>query len=267
MEQMGLAPQHSHHESGSGQNEIDFHYASPLKTADNVMMFKQITRAVAGRNGLYASFMPKPLAGQAGSGLHVNISLYMDGKNLFEGDIAPDSIPGSFMAGVLAHSRELTAFTNPLPNSYLRFGCDEAPRYVSWSRQNRSQLVRIPAVQGDNCRMELRSPDPACNPYLAFGLVLAAGLDGIENRMQLCGPVNRNLFELEPPEAAGLGLEVLPATLEEAVDAARQSPFLAKYLPEGLAQRYFAEQLRRCDELRQAADPAEFERARYFCAI
>ena len=267
MEQMGLAPQHSHHESGSGQNEIDFHYASPLKTADNVMMFKQITRAVAGRNGLYASFMPKPLAGQAGSGLHVNISLYMDGKNLFEGDIAPDSIPGSFMAGVLAHSRELTAFTNPLPNSYLRFGCDEAPRYVSWSRQNRSQLVRIPAVHGDNCRMELRSPDPACNPYLAFGLVLAAGLDGIENRMQLCGPVNHNLFELEPPEAAGLGLEVLPATLEEAVDAARQSPFLAKYLPEGLAQRYFAKQLRRCDELRQAADPAEFERARYFCAI
>ena len=144
----------------------------------------------------------------------------MDGKNLFEGDIAPDSIPGSFMAGILRHSRELTAFTNPLPNSYLRFGCDEAPRYVSWSRQNRSQLVRIPQVKGDNCRMELRSPDPACNPYLAIGLVLAAGLDGIENRMELSAPVNRNLFI--PGEAAGLGLETLPASLEEAVEVAKE---------------------------------------------
>ena len=175
----GPRPQHSHHENGHGQNEIDFHYAGPLKTADNIFLFKQIVRAVAASNGFHSSFLPKPLPDQAGSGLHINLSLTMDGKNLFEGDIAPDSIPGSFMAGILRHSRELTAFTNPLPNSYLRFGCDEAPRYVSWSRQNRSQLVRIPQVKGDNCRMELRSPDPACNPYLAIGLVLAAGLDGI----------------------------------------------------------------------------------------
>ena len=231
------------------------------------MMFKQIARAVAGRSGLHASFMPKPLAGQAGSGLHVNLSLYRDRHNLFEGDIAPDSPAGSFMAGVLAHSRELTAFANPLPNSYLRFGCDEAPRFVSWSRQNRSQLVRIPAVEGDNCRMELRSPDPACNPYLAIGLILAAGLDGLEHRMQLCAPVNRNLFELDPQAAGALGLEMLPATLEEAVEVAQASPFLAKYLPEGLAQRYYQQQLRRCAELRTAADPAEFERERYFCAI
>ena len=159
-----------------------------MKTADHVMMFKQIVRAVAMRNGIHASFLPKPLPDQAGSGLHINLSLCMDGRNLFEGDIAPDSIAGSFMAGVLAHSRELTVFTNPLPNSYQRFGCDEAPRYVSWSRQNRSQLVRIPQVKGNNCRMELRSPDPACNPYLAVGLVLAAGLDGIEHRMVLQPP-------------------------------------------------------------------------------
>ena len=133
MEQMGLAPQHSHHENGHGQNEIDFHYAGPLKTADNIFLFKQIVRAVAASNGFHSSFLPKPLPDQAGSGLHINLSLTMDGKNLFEGDIAPDSIPGSFMAGILRHSRELTAFTNPLPNSYLRFGCDEAPRYVSWA--------------------------------------------------------------------------------------------------------------------------------------
>ena len=127
------------------------------------MMFKQIVRAIATRSGIHASFLPKPLPDQAGSGLHINLSLYMDGRNLFEGDIAPDSIAGSFMAGVLAHSRELTVFTNPLPNSYQRFGCDEAPRYVSWSRQNRSQLVRIPMVKGDNCRMLLGGIAPKVN--------------------------------------------------------------------------------------------------------
>ena len=265
MEQMGMAPQHSHHENGSGQNEIDCHYAGPLKTADNVMMFKQIVRAVATSNGLHASFLPKPLPDQAGSGLHINLSLYMDGHNLFEGDIAPDSIPGSFMAGILAHSRELTAFTNPLPNSYLRFGCDEAPRYVSWSRQNRSQLVRIPQVKGDNCRMELRSPDPACNPYLSIALILAAGLDGIEKRMELQAPVNKNLFL--PGEAEGLGLEALPASLEEAVEVAQNSEFLKRVLPQELGRRYYAEALRRSEALKKAADPAEYERIHYFNAI
>ena len=265
IEEMGLHPEHSHHESGHGQNEIDCHYAGPLKTADHVMMFKQIVRAVAMRNGIHASFLPKPLPDQAGSGLHINLSLYMDGRNLFEGDIAPDSIAGSFMAGVLAHSRELTVFTNPLPNSYQRFGCDEAPRYVSWSRQNRSQLVRIPQVKGDNCRMELRSPDPACNPYLAIGLVLAAGLDGIENRMVLSAPVNKNLFD--PSMAEGLSLETLPASLEEAVQAAEESEFLRRVLPEQLASRYFTEELKRCEALKHASDPVEYERTHYFNAI
>ena len=260
-----MSPQHSHHESGHGQNEIDCHYAGPLKTADHVMMFKQIVRAVAMRNGIHASFLPKPLPDQAGSGLHINLSLCMDGRNLFEGDIAPDSIAGSFMAGVLAHSRELTVFTNPLPNSYQRFGCDEAPRYVSWSRQNRSQLVRIPQVKGNNCRMELRSPDPACNPYLAVGLVLAAGLDGIEHRMVLQAPINKNLFD--PTEAAGLGLERLPSTLEEAVQAAQESEFLHRVLPEALSHRYYEEELKRCAALKAAADPAEYERVHYFNAI
>ena len=265
IEEMGLHPEHSHHESGHGQNEIDCHHAGPLKTADNVMMFKQIVRAIAMRSGIHASFLPKPLPDQAGSGLHINLSLCMDGRNLFEGDIAPDSIAGSFMAGVLAHSRELTVFTNPLPNSYQRFGCDEAPRYVSWSRQNRSQLVRIPQVKGNNCRMELRSPDPACNPYLAVGLVLAAGLDGIEHRMVLQAPINKNLFD--PTEAAGLGLERLPSTLEEAVQAAQESEFLHRVLPEELSHRYYEEELKRCAALKAAADPAEYERVHYFNAI
>ena len=265
MEDMGLRPQHSHHESGFGQNEVDFMYSTALKSADNLNTFKSTVKAIADRNGLFASFMPKPMQDQAGSGMHVNVSIHRDGKNLFQGDIAPDSEAGHFIAGILAHARELTCFCNPIPNSYTRFGSCEAPKYVSWSRQNRSQLVRIPQVKGDNCRMELRSPDPACNPYLAIGLVLAAGLDGIEHRMELSAPVNRNLFI--PSEAAGLGLETLPASLEEAVEVAQSSEFLHKFLPDELSRRYYAEALRRCEALKNASDPAEYERVHYFNAI
>lgn len=263
MEEMGLAPEHSHHESGHGQNEVDFRYAGALETADNVMMFKQIVRAIASRNGLHASFMPMPLADEAGSGLHINLSLSRDGRNLFEGDIAPDSTAGHFMAGILAHVREFTAYTNPIPNSYARFGSCEAPRYVSWSRQNRSQLVRIPAVKGSACRMELRSPDPACNPYLAFALIIAAGLDGIEKELPLPASVNKNLFT--PGEAAGL--TCLPLSLEDAIAAARESALLAGTLPAGLAARYYAEQERRCADCAAAPDPAEYEREKYFISV
>ena len=265
MEDMGLRPQHSHHESGFGQNEVDFMYSTALKSADNLNTFKSTVKAIADRNGLFASFMPKPMQDQAGSGMHVNVSIHRDGKNLFQGDIAPDSEAGHFIAGILAHARELTCFCNPIPNSYTRFGSCEAPKYVSWSRQNRSQLVRIPMVKGDSCRMELRSPDPACNPYLAIGLILAAGLDGIEQRMVLQPPVNRNLFD--SAEAKGLGLETLPATLEEAVQVAEESEFLRRVLPEGLSKRYFSEELKRCAALRSAPDRAEHERVYYFNAI
>ena len=265
IEEMGLQPEHSHHESGPGQNEVCFRYAPALKSADNLNTFKSAVKAIAARNGLYASFMPKPLHDQSGNGLHVNLSLVRDGKNLFEGDLTPDSEAGYFVAGILAHARELTAFCNPVPNSYARLGANEAPLYVSWSRQNRSQLVRIPQVKGNNCRMELRSPDPACNPYLAVGLVLAAGLDGIEHRMILQAPINKNLFD--PAEAAGLGLERLPSTLEEAVQAAQESEFLHRVLPEELSHRYYEEELKRCAALKAAADPAEYERVHYFNAI
>ena len=265
MEDMGLRPQHSHHESGFGQNEVDFMYSTALKSADNLNTFKSTVKAIADRNGLFASFMPKPMQDQAGSGMHVNVSIHRDGKNLFQGDIAPDSEAGHFVAGILAHARELTAFCNPVPNSYARLGANEAPLYVSWSRQNRSQLVRIPQVKGDNCRMELRSPDPACNPYLAIGLVLSAGLDGIENRMVLSAPVNKNLFD--PSMAEGLSLETLPASLEEAVQAAEESEFLRRVLPEQLASRYFTEELKRCEALKHASDPVEYERTHYFNAI
>ena len=265
MEQMGMSPQHSHHESGHGQNEIDCHYAGPLKTADNVMMFKQIVRAVAMRNGIHASFLPKPLPDQAGSGLHINLSLCMDGRNLCLRATLPQTAYEVTLWQVFwPTAGKLTVFRNPLPNSYQRFGCDRGPRY-GWSRQNPDQLVRIPQVKGNNCRMELRSPDPACNPYLAVGLVLAAGLDGIEHRMVLQAPINKNLFD--PAEAAGLGLERLPSTLEEAVQAAQESEFLHRVLPEELSHRYYEEELKRCAALEAAADPAEYERVHYFNAI
>ncbi len=263
MEQMGLAPYRSHHESGNGQNEIDFHHATPLKTADNMMLFKQIVRAVCARNGLHPSFLPKPLADQAGSGLHINISLLKDGENLFAGEIDPDGIEGNFMAGVLKHIQSMTAFTNPLPSSYARFGSHEAPCAVSWSRQNRSQLVRIPSANGASHRMELRSPDPACNPYLAFRLILAAGLDGIENKLTLQAPINENLFD--PEHAAGLPL--LPLSLEEAVACTMASDFVCNTLPEGLAKKFGDSQLRRCAARKSQADPDEYERKKYFLTI
>ena len=148
MEEMGLHPLHSHHESGPGQNEVDFRYTTPLDAADTILSFRSAVKVLAAQHGAYASFMPKPFPHASGSGLHINISLYRDGRNLFEGDIAPDSVAGHFMAGVMRRAREITPFLNPIPNSYARFGSCEAPRYVSWSRQNRSQLVRIPQVKG-----------------------------------------------------------------------------------------------------------------------
>lgn len=267
LEEMNIRPESSHHEQGPGQNEVDFKHAAPLTAADDVITFKNVVKTVAARNGLYGSFSPKPLADKPGSGMHVNISLARGGRNIFAPgpDGAYSPAMRSFIAGVLARAGEICAFTNPVPGSYARFGSFEAPRYVAWSHQNRSQLIRIPQVRGNNCRMELRSPDPACNPYLAIGLVLAAGLDGIEHRMELSAPVNRNLFI--PSEAAGLGLETLPASLEEAVEVARNSAFLHKFLPDELSRRYYAEALRRCEALKNASDPAEYERVHYFNAI
>ena len=246
IEEMGLQPEHSHHESGPGQNEVCFRYAPALKSADNLNTFKSAVKAIAARNGL-----------------HVNMSLVRDGKNLFESDLTPDSEAGYFVAGILAHARELTAFCNPVPNSYARLGANEAPLYVSWSRQNRSQLVRLPSASGDLCRVELRGPDPAGNPYLVIGLILAAGLDGIANKLPLPEPVNRNLFH---PSAA-VGLEILPHSLREAITVAAQSDFIAAELPLALQNKYFEYQTQLCHGYENAPDPAVWERTHGFLVI
>lgn len=264
MEDMGLRPQHSHHESGHGQNEVDFLYSDALQSADNLNTFKSTVKAIANRNGLFASFMPKPLAGQAGSGMHVNLSLYKEGKNLFDTpDIAPDSVPGNFIAGILAHAPALTAFCNPVPNSYARFGSCEAPKYISWSRQNRSQLVRLPSARGDYSRVEMRSPDPACNPYLSIALIMAAGLDGIHKKLSLPAPVNRNLFV----RGETAGLQGLPTSLREAITIASTSDFIAQELPPALASKYFAYQTHLCRGFEQATDPEEWERTNCFLVL
>ena len=263
IEEMGLHPEHSHHESGPGQNEVCFLYAPALRSADNLNTFKSTVKAIAGRNGLFASFLPKPLADQPGNGLHINVSLLRDGKNLFEGDLDPHSEAGYFVAGILAHARELTAFCNPIPNSYARLGANEAPLYVSWSRQNRSQLVRLPSAHGELCRVELRGPDPAANPHLAIGLILAAGLDGIQRKLPLPEAVNRNLFR---PSAAA-GLESLPRTLREAITVAAQSEFISRELPVALQNKYFEYQTRLCHDFEASSDPEAWDRAHSFPII
>ena len=172
LEQMGIFPESSHHESGPGQNEIDFRYADPLTAADNAITFRAVVRTIAAQSGLYADFSPRPLPDHDGSGMHINLSARLNGK-------AVD--PRQLTAGVLDKIRELTLFLNPCENSYERLGRDKAPAYATWSEQNRSQLIRIPAAFGEYRRAELRSPDPMANPYLAFALLIYACLNGVEN--------------------------------------------------------------------------------------
>ena len=221
LESMGILPERSHHEEGPGQNEIDFRYADALTSADNAMHFRSVVQAVALSNGLYADFSPKPMAREAGNGMHINISV----KSRDERDVQD-----SFMAGILRHIREMTFYLNPTDMSYRRLGEKKAPRFLSWAEGNRSQLIRIPAAEGAYRRMELRSPDPTANPYLAYALLIYAGLDGVTQNLLPPEPVNRDLYRAE--ESFLRTLEVLPASLEEARRAAAESTFIRNVLPE-----------------------------------
>lgn len=213
---MGILPECSHHEEGPGQNEIDFRYGDALPSADNAINFISVVKTAALRNGLYANFSPKPLAGKSGNGMHINISV----KN----EAGEDCTLG-FMAGILARVKELTAFLNPTEESYFRLGEQKAPKYVTWSRENRSQLIRIPAAKGEYKRMELRSPDPTANPYIAFALLIYAGIDGLENGLTPPAPVNVNLFAAD--EEFTDKLDKLPGSLTEAKEIAARSEWLA----------------------------------------
>lgn len=235
LEEFEIKPVSAHHEQGPGQNEIDFKYADALETADNLITFKSVVETVAGRNGLHASFMPKPLKNVSGSGFHVNMSLFKGNENIFSSQSRYKKEAECFIAGILDKVEEITAFLNSSHNSYERFGAFEAPKYISWSHQNRSQLIRIPAQTGEYSRMELRSPDSTCNPYIAFALLIYAGLIGIENNLQLSEPVDENLFEKSEVRKT---LRTLPQNLHEAIELMKKSEFVRSVIPQNTIEKF-----------------------------
>ena len=260
MEQMGVEPQTSHHETGPGQNEIDFKHDSAMRSADNFATFKTTVYTIAARDGVAATFAPKPLEEEPGSGLHLNISLYKDGKNLFTERSVESR---QFIAGILKYIREITVFLNPKEQSYKRLGYCEAPSVICWSEQNRSALIRIPAASGDSCRMELRSPDPSCNQYLGIASVIKAGLRGIDEALELPPSVDENVsrklyvpgkdspetlraFEKNADMAKKLG--ILPERLQDALELAKNSEFVKSFIPnvilENLSELYSQEKYR-----------------------
>ena len=227
LEKMGIHPERSHHEEGPGQNEIDFRYSDPLTAADNALTFQMVVKTIARRNGLYADFSPKPLKDAPGNGCHINVSVKPSDNfvNL-----------NYMIAGILDKIQEMTLFFNPKDESYSRFGGNKAPRYISWSAENRSQLIRIPAAQGEYCRAELRSPDNLANPYLSFALLIHAGLYGINNRLALPDPVNENLQNADPEIIRNL--RKLPETLKEAASLANSSSFVKSLIPQSIIDTY-----------------------------
>lgn len=227
LEQMGIKPESSHHEEGPGQNEIDFRYSDPLSAADNTMTFQTVVKTVARRNGLYVDFSPKPLENKPGNGFHINVSV-SPGNNL--------EYMHYMIAGVLNRVCEMTAFLNPTENSYDRFGKNKAPAYVSWSRENRSQLVRIPASPKTKKRAELRSPDPSANPYIAFALIIYAAMEGLRNKTELMPPVDLNLYRTD--ESTLKQFKRIPQTLKEACALAESSDFIKKHIPEKVLEIY-----------------------------
>lgn len=243
LEEMGFEIEASHHEVAPAQHEIDFKYDEVLKTADNIQTFKMTVKTIAKRHGLYATFMPKPKFGISGSGMHINMSLATEeGKNIFadeNGKIGLSDDAYHFIAGIMKHARGMSAITNPLVNSYKRLVPGyEAPVYIAWSAKNRSPLIRISASRGNGTRVELRNPDPTANPYLVLALCLAAGLDGIKNKIEVPDSVDCNIYEMTPGERRAAGIENMPADLKEAVDCLVADEFLCSVLGEHITTKY-----------------------------
>lgn len=254
LEEMGVMPESSRHERGPGQNEIDFKYSDPLSFADDLMTFRFAVKSIAAQSGLYASFLPKPFLQECGNGMHVNLSLCKGGQNLFKTSPNHSQRAESFLQGILDKAAELSVFLNPIPNSYSRLGQMGAPERVNWSHQSRSQLVRIPASKEENNRMELRSPDPACNPYLAFALLIHAGLDGVEQHSRLMPPGKENA-------------QPLPKNLGEAIALAQNSEFLKRVLPPRLLSAFLEQKQREWEARKKASNPHQFDLETYFDRI
>jgi glutamine synthetase len=245
LHEMGFDLEASHHEVGIGQHEIDFRHADALKTADNLITFRWVVKVVAARNNMHATFMPKPIQGENGSGMHVNQSLSRGETNAFfdpDDELQLSDVAYGYIAGVMDHVAGITAVANPTINSYKRLIPGyEAPVYIAWSPGNRSAAIRVPAKRGRSTRAELRTPDPTANPYLAFAAMLAAGLDGVKRGLRPPAPVNRNIYHLTDEEAAEAGVKGLPTSLEAALDALEADDVLRKALGDHIFDAFVSE--------------------------
>ncbi len=264
LEDMGFEVEASHHEVAPGQHEIDFRFDEAIAAADRLMTFKLAVKTIARRYGMHATFMPKPIEGVSGSGLHANMSLFRNGVNVFNDPEDPEGlslVARQFIAGLLAHIRGISAIANPLVNSYKRLIPGfEAPCNISWSLHNRSPLIRIPASRGENTRIELRSPDPASNPYLLMAVCLAAGLDGIRRQLDPGPSVNTNFYALTAEARADLGVDELPANLAAALDEMEKDQLLHQVLGEHVMEIYVAAKRKEWDDYRKVVTPWEIER-------
>ncbi|MBP1760791.1 MAG: glutamine synthetase, type [Firmicutes bacterium] len=242
LEEMGFEIEASHHEVAPGQHEIDFKYGDALHVADAIMTFKLVVRSIAQRHGLHASFMPKPIFGINGSGMHTHQSLFKDGQNAFYDPNGPDQLSETaryYMGGILKHARSFAAITNPTVNSYKRLVPGyEAPVNIAWSGANRSCLVRIPAKRGASTRVEVRNPDPTCNPYLALAVMLKAGMDGIKNKIEPPAAVDRNIYKMDDEERAALGIGSLPGNLLEALVELEKSELIKGALGNHIYEKF-----------------------------
>ncbi|MGE5243720.1 MAG: type I glutamate--ammonia ligase [Betaproteobacteria bacterium] len=242
LEAMGFHVEAAHHEVAPGQHEIDFRYDDVLTTADNVSTFRFVVKNVAIRNGLHATFMPKPIYGINGSGMHTHMSLFSGAGNIFydaKGDYQLSRICLNYIAGVLRHAKGFCAITNPLVNSYKRLVPGyEAPTAISWSEKNRSPLVRVPAARGTATRIELRMPDPSCNPYLALAVMLRAGLDGIEKDLDPGPPINKNIYKMSHRERRHLRIDELPGNLSEALDEMEKDDLVHETLGDHIFEHF-----------------------------
>ncbi len=265
LEDMGFEIEASHHEVAAGQHEIDFKYGDALTTADNIMTFRWAVKSISQKNGLHATFMPKPVYGACGSGMHVNMSLFdKKGKNVFVDETDKLGLSGlaySFIAGIMEHIKGMTAITNPLINSYKRLVPGyEAPCYIAWSARNRSPLIRVPSARGQGTRIELRNPDPSANPYLVLAVCLAAGLDGIKKGLTPPASVDTNIYELSEEEREAKGIGSLPGSLHNAIETMQSDALVMDTLGDHIGSIYVDAKLKEWNEYRMQVTPWEIDK-------
>lgn len=263
LEQLGYEIEASHHEVAPGQHEIDFKYSNALDIADKIVTFRFVVRTIAQQHGLHATFMPKPIYGINGSGMHTNQSLFKNGKNAFydpNGPMELSDVAYHYIAGLLKHARSFAAITNPTINSYKRLVPGyEAPCYIAWSGRNRSPLIRIPAKRGSSTRIELRSPDPSCNPYLALAVQLKAGLDGIKNKLNPPAAVDLNIFAMTGDERKAYGIDALPGSLAEALVELSSNDVIKGALGDHIFNRFMEAKTKECDGYRMTVHQWELD--------